>query len=343
MAARLLETLRTRSLGTRLLRLSQAEGRYVGIRNSSKKINEAFVVRRATCLDDLQWAMKLSVSEGWGYRKRDPECCFLAGLTPYFWIGELNGKRISCVAVVKYGENTAFRGCYLVDKPYRGHGYGLKTWRTALASIGDQCNSIGATVPKMAERLEKVGFRRGYTVKRYAFTAPRALEGLASSQLPPSIAQILPASQADFEKLFVYGADMLGTSQACKSLLAAWLSHAQESSWVAIGNKGEVVGYLIVSETAHFSVDGYCIAPFFADSTPIARSLLKEAVQFASANNPVQMFLDIAVDFNTEGVSILEKEVGAKSVDEYVLVYTKDLPDKALCKVFGFGSLEFVY
>ena len=41
---------------------------------------------------------------------------------------------------------------------------------------------------------------------------------------------------------------MLDTSQTCKLVLAAWLSHLQESSWVAIDNTGEVVGYLIMSK-----------------------------------------------------------------------------------------------
>ena len=45
-------------------------------------------------------------------------------------------------------------------------------------------------------RLEELGFQRGWIVRKYAFAA---LAGLARSQLPPSITQILPASQADFE------------------------------------------------------------------------------------------------------------------------------------------------
>ena len=72
-------------------------------------------------------------------------------------------------------------------------------------------------------------------------------------------------------------------------MLAGMLSHAQESSWVAIGNKGEVVGYLIMSKTIRFPEDGYHIAPLYADSAPIARSLLKVAVEFAAANNPRHM------------------------------------------------------
>ena len=156
------------------------------------------------------------------------------------------------------------------------------------------------------------------------------------------MAQILPASQADFEKLFAYGADMLGTSQACKSLLAGWLSNAQESSWVAIGNKGEILGYLIMSRTTRLPEDGYCVAPFFADSAPIARSLLKVAAEFVSANSlECGMFLDIAVEFNPEGVNIMENEIGAKPIFDGIFM-AKEIPTMPLCKVFGRASIDIM-
>ena len=68
----------------------------------------------------------------------------------------------------------------------------------------------------MKDRNLRTGLYPRRVVKMYTFTASCAVEGLASSQLPPSVAQILPASQADFNKLFEYGTDMLGTSQVCK-------------------------------------------------------------------------------------------------------------------------------
>ena len=123
----------------------------------------------------------------------------------------------------------------------------------------------------------------------------------------------MPASQVDFEKLFAYSADMMGSSQTCKLLLAAWLCHLQESSWAAIDKNGEMVGCLIMSKTTRFTEDGYCIAPFFADSPAIARCLLKVAVEFAGENYPnhnIAVF--IPVDYNPEGIRLLEEEIGAK-------------------------------
>ena len=302
---------------------------------------QSFIVRRARSLDDLQWVTRLAVEEGYCPREREAECYFSAGLLSDFFIGELNGERISCICVVRHGESVAFVGYYIVDKPYRRRGYGLKTWKAALADIGDQCNGQLVAVLNMKDQYQKSGFQPGWLVKRYSFTASRALDALASTQQPSSVAQILPASKVDFEKVIAYGADMLGKSQACRLVLAAWLSHAQESSWVALGNKDEVIGYLIMSKTVRFEEEGYRVAPFFANSVPIARNLLKVAVEFASRNNPEQiMFLDVAADFNPEGVSILENEIGAKSIFDTIFMSTKEIPTKPHCKVFGIGSCE---
>ena len=188
---------------------------------------------------------------------------------------------------MRHEESCGFGGLLIVSKLYRGQGYGQITFDTVTAILGDQHNMYGAAglYSKDAHTFMKHPIMLGWISRRYGFDASIACKGLASCQFPPSLAAILPASQVDFEELFAYSADMLSTSQVCKAVLAARLTHLQESSWVAIGNTGEVVGYLIMSKTVHFPEDGYNIGPFFADSAPIARSLLKVAVDFAAPHN----------------------------------------------------------
>ena len=208
-------------------------------------------------------------------------------------------------------------------------------------SVTMQCNIQTHSLVHLKDANQKVGCHPRWTIKSYLFTASRAFECLASTQLPPSVAQIVPASQADFNKLFEYGADMLGTSQACKFLLAAWLAHLHKSSWVAIDNTGKVVGYLIMSETTCFPEDGYCVAPFFADSAPIARSLLKMAVSFASANNPRRtLSMEIPVDYNLEGARIAVDELGAKPTQEILHMSRKEVTTKGFSKVFSHASSQ---
>ena len=305
-------------------------------------LRRTFLIRRAKSLDDLQWVMKMATEVGWGPREKEAECYFSAGLTPYFYIGELKGKRIGCVSLVRHGETMAFVGYRILAKPFREEGYGERL-AEFVESLGDKRNIQTMVDMKQKDVTQKRGYHPGWKVTVYQFTASRAVEGLANSQLPPSVEQILPASQADFEKLFGYGADMLGSSQTCKLVLAAWLSHLQESSWVAIGITGEVVGYLIMSKLTRFPEQGYRIAPFYADSSPIARCLLKVAVEFASANNPRHnIVMDVPVDNNPESISIVEKEIGAKPIQECIFFSGKELPTKHLSKVFGIASASIL-
>lgn len=289
--------------------------------------DEAFIVRHAASLGDLQWILQQAIEEGFLIRARDADSYFTAGLVRDFFIGELNGERISCISIVRHGESLAVVGFYIVIKPFRGKGYGLKTWKAAFGSISDKYNVQLYAVKYMQNWYRSMGFQPGWILRQYKFTVSFAREHLSSYQLPSSTAKILPASEADFEKLMVYGADMMGSSQACRSVLAAWLTHAQESSWVAIGNAGEVVGYLIMSELSpqHFSEEGYRVAPFFADSAPIARSLLKSAVEFAALRKSESFFLQISPDYNPDGVNLVESELGAKPTLEVVFMGNKEI------------------
>ena len=95
-----------------------------------------------------------------------------------------------------------------------------------------------------------------------------------------------------------------------------------------------------MSETARFPEEGYYIAPLYADSAPIARSLLKVAVSFASEDNPRHNILvDIPAD-NVEGVSILVNELGAKLDFDLVVMSTKEAISRNLSKVFGNASSQ---
>ena len=67
-----------------------------------------------------------------------------------------------------------------------------------------------------------------------------------------------------------------------------------------------------MSETIRFPEEGYYITPFYANSAPIACSLLKVAVEFASANKPKSTLSMDIPDFNLEGVGIMEKEIGVR-------------------------------
>ena len=296
-----------------------------------------FDVRRATSLDDLQWVFKMGADEGWILRAMDANSYLTTGIMQDFFIGELDGERISCVSIVRHSKTLAFVGFYFTQRPFRGKGYGMKTWKAAFEEVGTDVEFQLHSVANVQHVYMKSGFQPGWIVRQYAFTCDRAAESLSECQLPPAVAKILPGSQANFEKLVAYGADVAISSQVCKLLLAAWLSNAQESSWVALGKEGEVLGYLIMSGTVLFPEWSYRIAPFYADSAAIARSLLKMAVEYATPNNLKCLSLHIPPEFN-----IVDKELGGKPLFDMVFMGTEQIPKLALNKVFGFASPEIM-
>ena len=87
----------------------------------TRKNEETFVIRRATSLADLQWVIKMATEEDILPREKEAECYLSAGLTPYFYIGELKGERISCMSLVRHGESSVIGGYNIVHKSYRGH------------------------------------------------------------------------------------------------------------------------------------------------------------------------------------------------------------------------------
>ena len=300
-----------------------------------------FTVRRACSLEDVQWVIEVAVENDWMVREQTGNRYFAAGLTRNFFIGELNGERISCIAVVKHGEASACVGYYIVLELFRGKGYGLKTWEAALESVGSDCNVQLYSVMEMQSKYENLGFSSGWLSRRYTFTVARAEESLSDFQLPSSVGAVFPAGQVSFEKLVEYGADMMGSSQACRLMLAAWISHSQESSWAAISSRGDVLGYLIMTKTARFPHEGYRIGPFYSDSAPVARSLLKVAVEYSSHKNPAYLFLDLPFAINLEGAGIME-EFGARICFSAVFMATRDIPDVPHRKVYGAASEEII-
>lgn len=297
-----------------------------------------FSVRRATSLDDMQWVVQKGTEEGWRTRATDGNSYFMAGVTQDFFIGELNGERISCISIVRHGETLAFVGFFIAIPSFRGKGYGLKTWKAAFEHYGTDLEFQLYSVTNMQHAYMKFGFQPGWIARRYIFSCDRAAEGLSECKLPSSVSKILPGCEVNFDKLVAYGTDVMISSQASKSVLAAWLSSAQKSSWVAIGNEGEILGYLIMNATSRFAEEGYRIGPFFADSVPVARSLFKMAVEYATPNNPGCLFMDVPK--GTENDTMAVKELGGKHFFDCIFMGTKDIPNIPLGKVFGFPSLE---
>src|SRR5437867_1092672 len=78
-----------------------------------------------------------AAAEGWNPGPADGGC-FLAQDPDGFFLGVVDGRPVSAVSVVNYGDAFSFLGLYLVDPAFRGLGHGFTTWLAALPHAGSR-------------------------------------------------------------------------------------------------------------------------------------------------------------------------------------------------------------
>ena len=280
-----------------------------------------------------------AAASGWRPGALDHISFFAADETGFF-VGELNGEPISCTSVVKHAENFAFLGHYIVDEPYRGRGYGLLTWKVALASINKDYNTAGDSTEEKVNMYKRIGFQPTWFVQCIDLVASEAVFALSDIRLSPASVTIQPASEVDFNDLLEY--DIHVHVFPRQAFLEKWISAPNCHASVAVSNDGKIVGYTVVRSTLKRG-DGWRIGPLFADNAEIARSLYREACGRVAAEDP-QGLITADVPYgdliNPDALKVV-KEMSATLTFKCVRVYTKGIPlGMPLQKLFAITSLS---
>ena len=303
--------------------------------------SEKFNVRRITTAEEVRLLILERTALEPGDRRPgalDHESFFAADKTGFF-VGELDGQAISSISVVKYTENFAFVGHYHVNEPYRGRGYGLRTWKAGMASLKEGCNIGLESFADKEYFYEKLGFKRGWFDQRFDIVASQAASFLSGIQQSPT-AKVQLASEIVFCDILEY--DTSVHVFARQSFLEKWISAMNSRAFVATNDKGKVVGYVVVRTTLKQG-DGWKIGPLFADNSQIARGLYLAVFDKVAAENPTAV-VTVDVPFgdtsNPDALQIA-KELSATPVFTAVRMYSKGVPSSMpLRKVFALTTLE---
>ena len=301
--------------------------------------SERFVVKRLTSPEEVRDVMCERVAAGgWRPGALDHEAFFAADETGFF-AGELDGKTISCMSVVKHAKNFAFLGNYIVDEPYRGSGYGLKTWKGAMSSIDDDYNVGGDAVIEKVPIYRRIGLEPKWSEQRFDLVALQAASAFSGSQLSQQI-KIEPVSKIIFTALIKYDTSLHAFPR--NSFLEKWVFAPNCHASVAIDKQERIVGYSVIRSTLR-EEDGWRIGPLFADDALIARSLYQDVCTKVAMKDPKAV---IAVDvpygdfFNPDTLKIVN-ELSGKPSFKCMRIYKKGVPSWMLLqKVFGITSIE---
>ena len=294
---------------------------------------ESFVVCRAKSADDLQFVLKITEELQWTLEACDLDAFYSADPSGFF-IGELNGQRISHVCMVKYPHVT-FVGLYVVDQAYRKKGYGLKTWKHVFPH-DDTISVALVSVPEMKDRYIQLGFRQEWINKEYLFKVSNFLS-IETDHLI-----VKPVSEVDFEKLLEYDTACFGGSR--RSFLQKWIALPGRISLVATDEHNDIIGYTVARKMQH-PENGYTIGPLFANNVSVAKTLLNEAVENSTLQAKQESEITYAVpitEYNT-AASELPEELGGVIISTYVGMCKQKLPPSMVAgfsKVFAVTTQE---
>lgn len=271
--------------------------------------------------DELVLAVTWAKNEGWNPGLYDAEC-FWAVDPNGFFIGLLDGKPIGAISLVKYGDDYAFGGFYIVNKEFRGSGYGMQLTQTALKYASDR-NIGGDSVVENVGMYAKLGMKLAHYNARYNFVS-RKIENIEG--------RYLDAFVHGFEKLAEYDSSVFGYDR--REFLQLWVTRPETRSFAHIDlpGTGKIQGYGVIRKC----YSGYKIGPLFADDATIAANL------FYALVDSVPEGQEISWDVSEE-CSLVPKmvdEFSMKKVFGTGRMYLKGQPKFPLEKWFGITSFE---
>ena len=295
-----------------------------------------YIIRNASSVEEVKTAVTQSAvdREGWSIGMDDHELLFAVDPTGIF-IGELDGLIISSLCVVKFGDNHAFLGHNIVDKLYRGKGYGLTIFKAGMASLSKNHNCALDAQPWAVYLYEKSGFQRAWTNSKLKFMisdTSRILEGFN----PPPKILMRPANQVNFNDLSAYTSEVFG---APLSVYLGKMLEAPNIISFAATSEGIIVGF--VSARREVTKGAWQIRPLYADNTLIARCMLKHvfSILVSKAVPDEYAIMCVPCDVNPEAHE-LGKELKGSLHACSVQMYSRGTPNIPKQKMYGVMPID---
>ena len=267
--------------------------------------------------EEIALAADWAAAEGWNPGLADA-ACFATVDVGGFLIGELDGAPAATISCVNYDGEFAFLGFYIVRPDLRGHGYGLRIWKAAMAHAGSRVVGLDGVVAQQ-ENYRKSGFKLAYANIRYGGTvttpaaAPSgiiALRDIPFAMVEASDATVFPAARAAF--------------------LRAWIGTPGHIGY-ALMRGGALAGWGVIRPCR----SGRKIGPLVADDRAAAEAVLSALLAQAGSG---EVFLDVP-GVNNDAVA-LAQSLGLAPVFETARMYTGAIPKLAVERVFGVTTFE---
>ena len=268
--------------------------------------------------EELAMGIEWAAAEGWNPGLHDVDSFYAADPTG-FLLGLLGDVPVGMISAVKYGQNFGFIGFYIVRPEFRGQGYGLGIWNTAMSALHGRLVGLDGVVAQQ-HNYRKSGFSLGYNNVRYQGQPKQSARRDSC---------IVPISELSFETLQRYDAAFFPGERT--AFLRSWVSQ-QGSTALAFVQQGQLAGYGVIRPCRA----GFKIGPLFADEADVADRLLRALV----ASVPTGMVIQLDVPTVHLAAVGLAQAHGMERVFETARMYTGPAPALPLDRLFGVTTFE---
>ena len=263
--------------------------------------------------------------------------CFLACDPTALYVGELDGKPIGISCMFKYKDGYRHGGGYHIQSQYRKSGYGLQLFDYVVKKAAPIQN-VSGYVPSLevAEMYRKYFGRCDilYSVETHDIDSTKASKKLHGVSADKSC-QVKQTSGIDFKSLLHYDNLVFGYDR--KRFLYKWLHSSQSVSYVALNNKGSVVGYIVARKSA-VPNEGYKIGPLFCEDIDVGLSLMKSVLQQINEHGiSSSVHICCPIGKNPQVKDVL-KFVDSTLVNKHFFVTTNGYPKGHVDKWLGVTS-----
>ncbi|MEW1551102.1 GNAT family N-acetyltransferase [Streptomyces tsukubensis] len=270
-------------------------------------------------LEEWRQLTEWCAAEGWNPGNGDA-ACFHPTDPEGFFTGRIDGRIASAVSIVRYGDDYAFLGHYLVRPDLRGRGIGLATWRAALPHAGARLIGLDA-VPAQQGNYERSGFSAAYNTVRYG-GSPLRSAGVAPGTVPVT-PDLLSAISA-------YDRSCFPADRA--AFVARWLTAPGHTAYARLADDGRITGYGAIRPGR----DAHRIGPLFADTAADAEALFDSLTSGLGAED--QVAVDVP-EPHAEAAALASVR-GLTAQFPTTRMYTGPAPEVRTERVFGVTTLE---
>lgn len=269
--------------------------------------------------EEVNVAVEWAAREGWNPGWHDADCFFKTD-PQGFLIGTIDSRPIGCISAVSYGNVFGFIGFYIVVPEYRGKGYGVRLWNTAMNRLANQTLGLDGVLEQV-ENYKKSGFTLAYSNIRF--------ESPVVKDVVTNKTGLTPLREIPFEKIRNYDRQCFPAERT--AFLRAWVQ-MQQAHGAGVVVKGELQGYGLIRKCRR----GYKIGPLFADDLDTAEAIFRKLSSYADGQE--LLYLDIPE--RNQAALALARKYGMKKIFSTARMYTGKEPKIALNKVFGVTTFE---